>query len=236
MKKLIAMGILSITTALLAGCGGGGGGGGNVGCPGGTLLDPTTNTCIAPDPGLIQNNGPTNFYDYNRLFQYSGYGTRTMSGDMQITNNGAYKAFLKEAMAVCDRGSWGNYGISNCDNWTSGSFQLTVRIDSSLKPYVSFTAYPRLETFNYNFQFGFNGGGMAFNPLNLSSGNTLSIVNQNKGLEIRANGSYMNAGGLRLIQIIVREGTLADSTLKYEIFYPYKNVATQIATGILKRY
>lgn len=238
MKKLIAFGITSLTALLILGCGNSGfnAGGGTPVCPAGTTYDPASNTCFVVDPGVVQNTGPANFYDFNQLFYYSGYGAvQTQSGDMTITNTGAYSAFLKEAMAVCDRGTWGNSGLAACSGWTSGSFQLQVSIDTNLKPVVSFTAQPRLDLFNTYFSIGFNSGGQAFNPLNLTSGNTLSLINQSKGMEIRANGSYMNGGGLRLIQIIIREGTLADDTLNYELFYPYNNVATQFATGKLKR-
>ncbi len=239
MNKLIAFCITSLMALFMVGCdsGSSGGGGGPV-CPPGTVFDAATNTCLVVDPGVVPNNtGPVNYYDFNQQFYTTYYGSvQTESGDMTITNTGAYTAFLREAMAICDRGNWTNNGLANCSSWTSGSLYLKVQIDTNLKPSVSFTAQPRMDIFNYYFSAGWDNSGMAFNPLNLTTGNTLSLINHSKGLEIRANGSYMNGGGLRLIQIIVREGTLADKELTYELFYPYNNVATQFATGILKRY
>lgn len=190
----------------------------------------------------VNNNGTTvtpgtvQYYDYNRAF--SAYGNTVAVGDMQIVNNEAYKAFLREAMALCDRNIWGwEAGLAKCDNWTSGSFRLAFSINVNTKiPTLRFEAYPAPSFFQGFINIGIDGGGAAFNPLILFQNNTYSLINDSKGFELRAQGSYWNGGGLRLIQVQVANGTLNDSYFEYDLYYPYNNVATKIAHGKFKRY
>lgn len=205
-------------------------------CPVNTIWNGST--CVN-NTGVIPTSGTARYYDYNRYFSPNAYGyggVSTVNGDMTITNTGAYQQFLREAMGICDRNIWGwQAGLSDCANWVSGSFQVEFSIDSSLKPSVSFTAYPAPSYFNYFVNIGLTGGGAAFNPLVLSSNNTFSLINNSKGFEIRAQGSYWNGGGLRLIQIQVVQGTLNDGYFNFDLYYPYNNVATKIASGKFKR-
>lgn len=190
--------------------------------------------CQAPPP---PPTGSNKYYDFNRIFHQSSSGISTVTGDMTIVNSDAYKVFLKEAMGVCDRTVIGlDGGLSNCDNWVSGSFQIALSIDANLKPSVSFTAQPGASFFGTYVALGIDGGGAAFNPLVLSQNNTFSLINNSQGFEIRAQGTYWNGGGLRLIQIQVLQGTLNDGYFAYDIYYPYNNVATKIASGKLKKY
>jgi hypothetical protein len=227
----------------MIGCGDNGGGGGNAipTCPTTHVFDASRNACVPINgSGIVTPQTTVQYYDYNRSFQnQGGYygGVQTYPGDMQIVNTNAYKQFLKEALAICDRNIWGyEAGLASCDGWVSGTFRLDVRVGPDLRPAVSFTAYPAPQYYQYAVSVGINGGGMAFNPLVLTTGTTFNLINDSKGFEIRANGSYMNGGGLRLIQIQVQQGTLADGFVSYELYYPYNKVATRIATGKLKRY
>jgi hypothetical protein len=207
-------------------------------CPSTHVFDSNQNACIPINgSGVVTPQTNVRYWDYNKSFSMSNWGVQTQNGDMQIVNAGAYKTFLKEAMAICDRNIWGyQAGLAKCDSWVSGSFQLIVQIGPDLRPAISFTAYPQPNYYQYTLSFGINGGGMAFNPLNLASDTTFSLINNSKGFEIRGYGSYMNGGGLRLIQIQVHQGTLNDGYVNYELYYPYNNVATKIAVGKLKRY
>lgn len=235
MNKILASLGAVVTIFGMVACGSGGGGGvvnQIPTCPGGYVFNTGTNSCIVAT-GVAPVNTVNQFYDYNRYLQ----GAQFTAGDMQIRNQAAFKHFLKEAMGLCDRNIWGvQYGLASCDSWVAGSFRLMVRVDASLKPVVSFEAYPEMQFYSYTLSFGIDAGGMAFNPLTLSQNNTFSLINDSKGFEIRANGSYLNGGGLRLIQIQVHQGTLNDGYFTYKLFYPYNNVATEIATGKLKRY
>ncbi|WP_415064099.1 hypothetical protein [Bdellovibrio sp.] len=238
MKKLIAS-ILAIYSALLmTGCGKNNDGGNttntNVVCPTGTAWNGSV--CVNGS-GVTVPNGNVQYYDYNRYFQSNGWGVSTANGDMRIVDPAAFKTFLKEAMAVCDRNIWGvQAGLASCDEWAAGSFMVSFSTNSSLKPSVRFEAYPAPSYFNWFVNFGIDAGGVAFNPLVLSSNNTFSLINNSKGFEIRAQGSYWNGGGLRLIQIQVLQGTLNDGYFTYDLYYPHNNVATKFATGKFKRY
>lgn len=241
MKKLVITFIALYSAFVLTACPDGGDGGTTMipTCPPTHVFDSSQNACIPINgSGIVTpNNGPVRYYDFNRRYQQSGWGVQQQQGDMQIVNANAYKSFLKESMAICDRTIKGwDAGLSRCDSWVSGSFELVVQIGQNLRPFLSFTAYPAPNFYQYYVSLGPQGGGMAFNPLALSSDTTFSLINNSKGFEIRAYGSYMNGGGLRLIQIQVHQGTLADGYLNYELWYPYNGHATKIATGKLKRY
>lgn len=239
MKKLVLSFIAIYASFVLTACPDGGGGTTMIPtCPATHVFDSSQNACVPINGSIVTpQSGPVRFYDFNRDYIQSGYGVQTRTGDMQIVSANAYKAFLKEAMAICDRNIWGwEAGLAKCDSWVSGTFKLIVQIPENLRPFISFTAYPAPNFYQYAVNIGINGGGMAFNPLNLSSDTTFSLINNSKGFEIRGYGSYMNGGGLRLIQIQVHQGTLADGYLNYELWYPYNGHATKIAVGKLKRY
>jgi len=239
MKLLISAMAVLASTLLMVACAKDDSGGTQIISPG---VVPTCATghvwngyaCVVSN-GVVPNAGPVRYYDYNRYFFSNGWSVGTQNGDMTIVNSGAYKEFLKQAMAVCDRQIWGwQAGLADCNNWVSGSFQVEFQIDSSLKPMVTFTAYPAPNWYSYTLSFGINGGGAAFNPLVLNQ-STFSLINNSKGFEIRTYGSYWNGGGLKLIQIQVLQGTLNDGYFTYDIYFPYNNVATKIATGKFKR-
>lgn len=240
MKKVFAFLITTYCAFLIVACGSNNGGDNN---------NNVVNNCFPPNyvnngvctSGVIPNGPGTpgvpsyvQFYDYNRA--YNSYG-QMYNGDMQIVNTGAFKTFLKEALAVCDRNIWGwQSGLASCDSWVSGSFKVAFSVDASNKPIVRFEAYPAPNWYSYTLSFGIDAGGAAFNPLVLNSNNTFSLINQSKGFEIRAQGSSWNASGLRLIQIQVLNGTLKDGYFTYDIYYPYNGVATKFASGKFKKY
>lgn len=239
MKKLFLT-ILTIgTSVLLNACGNSGGGGGPTpvtgyggNCPVGQVWNGAM--CVVNGTGIPVNT-TVQYYDYNRVF--NNYGYQAASGDLTITNSAAYQTFLREAMGVCDRMIWGwDSNLAKCSNWVSGSFKVSFSINSSMRPTVSFEAAPAPSFFQFYFSFGIDAGGAAFNPLVLTNNNTYSLINESKGFEIRAQGSYWNGGGLRLIQIQVLQGTLNDGYFTYDLYYPHNNVATKFASGKFKRY
>lgn len=235
MKKLL-MSLVAISSVVwFVGCSKSDGGGGALGvsCPSGSSYNGSY--CIDANGNTVNPVGPTStvqYYDYNWYQVYTQY-----RGDLTIVNSAAYKAFLKEALGVCDTQVWTlfpNIGYANCNAWTGGSLSIAWAMDSALKPSISFTAYPTPQYFSASF--GINGNGAALNPLNLYSATTYNLINNSKGFEIRSNGSSWNGGGLRLIQIQVPVGTLADNYFAYDVYYPLNGVATKFASGKFKRY
>lgn len=239
MKKLMTSLLAVYAAFAMIGCGNNNDGGGVTtgvpSCAAGQYWNGYV--CIANNPGTITPGTTVRYYDYTRYFSVDYWGRlTTQNGNMTIVHQAAFEEFLKYAMGVCDRSIWGvEYGLAKCSNWVSGSFQLEFSMDSSMKPAVSFTAYPAINWYQYSISFGINGGGMAFNPLYLNQNNTFNLINQSKGFEIRAQGSYWNGGGLKLIQIQVPVGTIADGTVAYELYFPYNGQPTKIATGKLVR-
>ncbi|WP_374029254.1 hypothetical protein [Bdellovibrio bacteriovorus] len=241
MKKLLASFLAIYSALLMAGCGKDGGGSPAPvnpvpTCPSGQVWN--GNVCVNGNPGQIPTSR-VQFYDYNKYFTQTAWGVSTASGDMRITDATVYKTFLKEAMAICDRNIWGlQSGLADCNRWVDGSFQISWAMDSTMKPIVQFYAYPAPAYFQYTISLGINAGGVAFNPLILTSNNTYNLINQSKGFEIRAQGSMWNGGGLRTIYIQVLNGTLADSYVYYDVYYkhPDRNENIKFATGKFKKY
>lgn len=242
MKRLIQSVLITVSALLMVNCGSESSNSNNNSyyptCPSGQYWN--GQVCQSGNGnGTYPTNGVVRYYDYNRYFYHNGFNIGVQNGDMRIVNSAAYAEFLKQAMAVCDRNIWGwQAGLAKCSNWTSGSFQLDVALDTSSnppRPSMTFTAYPAQNYYQYTLSFGINGGGYAFNPLSLMQNNTFSLINNSKGFEIRGYGSYYNGGGLKLIQIQVLNGTLADGYFTYDLYFPYNGVATKIATGRLKR-
>lgn len=236
MKKILISFLTVGAAFFLNACGNSGGGGGATpvtpyACPVGQVWNGAG--CVIG--GGITPNTTVQYYDYNRVF--NAWGSVSANGDLVITHSGAYQAFLREAMGICDRSIWGwDSGLARCENWVSGSFQVSFSVNSGLTPSVKFEAAPAPSFFQYYINFGINAAGVAFNPLILTTNNTYSLINNSKGFEIRAQGSYWNGGGLRLIQIQVLQGTLNDGYFTYDLYYPYNNVATKFASGKFKRY
>ncbi|WP_413575947.1 hypothetical protein ACLVWU_16295 [Bdellovibrio sp. HCB290] len=245
MKKLILSLVTTVSVLAFVGCSsndsGGGGGVVPVTCNAGTTWN--GQYCVGGNGGIVSPGTTTiRYYDYVYYFQIN-YWTKaplvvnpSAKRYMKITNTSVYKKFLKEAMAVCDRNIWGwNSGYSDCNSWTNGSLMLQVDLNNSLQPSVYFTAIPSQQYFN--FSFGIDGGGMAYNPLALIQNTTYSLINQSKGFEIRSNGASTNAGGLHLIQIQVFNGTTANNQVNYQIAYPDSNGrGTVFATGTMTKY
>lgn len=234
MKKFIFAFAAIASTVWFVGCSkGSDGSNGAYGasCPAGSSWNGTY--CVNANGGIVNPTGPTtqvNYYDYN-YFQWN----TAARGNMTIVNSGAYKAFLKEAMGICDTNVWGfQYGYASCDAWIAGSLQVAWTMGSDLKPAIQFTAYPTPQY--YSVSFGISAGGAALNPLNLYSATTYNLINNSKGFEIRSNGSAWNGGGLKLIQIQVPVGTLNDTYFSYDIYYPYNGVATKMVSGKFTRY
>ncbi|WP_413558745.1 hypothetical protein [Bdellovibrio sp. HCB209] len=248
MKKLILLLVTAFSVTAFVGCSNNDSGGGGVApvtCNYGSTWNGqycVTNNGQIVTPGTVS----TRYYDYVYYFQIDYYTKMQVSPlyapgtgqtkSMRITNAAVYKKFLKEAMAVCDRTIWGwNSGYASCDTWANGSLILQVDMTNNLKPAVYFTAIPSPQF--YTFNIGIDGGGMAFNPLALIQNTTYNVYNQDKGFQIRTNGSSYNGGGLHLIEIHVPNGKINDKEFAYQIAYPDSNgKGTFFATGVMTRY
>lgn len=231
MKKLLFSTIALVSAIWFVGCSKGGGGSDTV-IPTCTYVNGVCNNGGITYPGTTTQ---VRYYDYKFFFDlsnpYSPYNG--VPGGLTITNTGAYQAFLKEAMAVCDNYSY-NTGASACSTWAQGSLQVQFTVDASMVPQIYFAAVPGSSSTWYNLYAGIPTGGVTMNPLMLTTGTTFSLINNSTGFEIRSQGSSLNAGGLKLIQIQVNQGTLGQNNLSYKLFYPYNGVATLFATGTFK--
>nr|BFD60857.1 hypothetical protein CKG001_29640 [Bdellovibrio sp. CKG001] len=243
MKKLLAS-MIAISTALfVAACGknGGGSNNGNVPtCATGTVWNGSA--CVVPNGGPGGGNVVTTtvgFADGSTSFQMGG---RQLNGNLRITNRSAYEAFLRDAFFICDRNIWGwEAGLAKCANWTTGYLFLSFTIGPSMVPAVTLTAYPAPNWYNYALSFGISAGGAAYNPLYLNNQNTFNLIpdkdgNHSQAFEIRAQGAFGTPAGRYLIQIQAHKGTLANTSIKYDLGYKYGNQNVVFATGTLQRY
>lgn len=235
MKKLFTTLALIALTATLGACGKNSTskGGNTVNpnqCPSGHYWNGTV--CqTGTGPGNIYNR--STFADGSTTFEMYNY---QFNGDLRITDSGGYAAFLKDAMGICDRNIWGySSGLAKCSTWTAGKLYLSFNMGPDLQPAVTLTAYPPDSYANYYINIGIDAGGAAYNPLILSSGNTYNIINNNQGFEIRANGAWGTNAGRYLIQIIVRQGTIADKTVAYELAYKNGTMNRIFARGTMKK-
>ena len=182
--------------------------------------------------GTISGNRVA-FADGSGSFQMSGY---QFSGNLRITDQTGYKAFLKEALGICDRNIWGySSGLAKCSTWAAGQLYVSFNMGSNMVPALTFTAYPPSSFYQYYVNIGINAGGMAYNPLILSSSNTYNMIEKNQGFEVRANGPWGTSSSRYLIQLIVRKGTIKDSSVTYELAYKNGNVNKVFATGVMKK-
>lgn len=183
--------------------------------------------------GSSNSGGRSTFADGSTSFQMGNY---QFNGNLVISDSGGYSAFLKEALGICDRNIWGyEAGLAKCSTWASGKLYVSFNVGADLVPAITFTAYPPQYFNNYFVSFGINAGGMAYNPLILSSNNTFNIINNNKGFEIRANGPWGTGSARYLIQLIVKEGTLQSSTVNYELAYKNGTTNKVFARGTMKK-
>jgi hypothetical protein len=106
---------------------------------------------------------------------------------------------------------------------------------SNMVPALTFTAYQPSSFYQYYVNIGVNAGGMAYNPLILSSSNTYNMIEKNQGFEVRANGPWGTSSSRYLIQLIVRKGTIKDSSVTYELAYKNGKVNKVFATGVMKK-
>ena len=188
--------------------------------------------CVDNNGNVINpgnNYGPISFWDYN---YYAGQGWG--QGNLQITDSSVFREFLKSGMGVCDRGSLFNYGTANCDNWTSNSY-ITLNIAANSTTSSTANVTIKVQHNTGIFQGAFTGGVMTpipyLNPLTIPNG-AVSVVNNSQGFEIRKT-LYLG-----LVQLIVRQGKLNDTSFTYELAFGNKNTGNAskvFATGVLTR-
>jgi hypothetical protein len=229
MKKLFLIGLAILSSTLIVACDKGSSGSSNN----------NVNQCAYYNNGNCYDNngnvipggnyGPINFYDYN-YYAGNGWG----QGNLQITDTAVFKEFLKSGMGVCDRGSWFNYGVDNCDNWTSNSY-VTLNIAAAATTSSTANVSIKVQHTSGVLQGGFSGGVMTpipyLNPLTIPNG-AVSVVNNSQGFEIRKT-LYLG-----LVQLIVRQGKLNDTSFSYELAFGNKNTGNAskvFATGLLTR-
>lgn len=224
MKTYIAYGafFLALVTAAV-GCDNKSGGNANV-------VTPTT--CNAPNyingngicvnPSGVDVNGPMTYSDSNGSGYYS-------SGSLRITDQTAYKSFLKTAMGVCDRFN-SNTGDYDCASWVNGNFQIQVQVAAATANQATVQFYATQRPQGWGTYWGVQTQLPYQNPLSLPS-SALSVINNYAGFDI---SRQVN---LNTVQVIVRTGKLGDATINYELAYGSQaiNPARVFATGTLTR-
>lgn len=244
MKKLLASMIAVSTALFMVACGKSGGDSNNNGniptCASGTIWNGSA--CVVPNGGTGGGNVITTtvgFADGSTSFMMNG---RQVNGSLKIKNRGAYEAFLKDAFAICDRMIWGiEAGLSKCANWSTGYLYLSFTMGPSMVPAVTLTAYPAPNWYQYALNFGISAGGAAYNPLYLNNQNTFNLIPDRDGVpsqafEIRAQGAWGTPAGRYLIQIQAHKGTLANTSINYDLAYKAGNQNVVFATGTLQRF
>lgn len=202
-------------------------------CPAGTTVQ--NNQCYYPNGtttaagGTLLNNVGASFYSEN-------WRTRNLT----ITNGGVFESFLNKAMGVCDR-AHANGGTASCSSWVSGGLDLVLQSTNAQNNTmrITFRAFPQTNMYyNYSYQlpslgeffagmFGFpifsNTGAMK-NPLPLDL--TVSVINNNQGFEGRGYGDYYTAANRSLMQLIVNNGKLENTSFDYQFAFEGQVMAT----------
>lgn len=221
----------------------------------------STNT--AANPNAANNGCPTGTY-YSNGFCYNQNGTQwngyqngyTSSinyvsdnfkyKDFTVSNSGAYKNFIKEAMGTCDQ-AHSSGGIYSCDSWIGGQFQLNVQATSvnATTLRTTFAVYPSTSSYYWygyslpsasDFFYGLFGfptfvsQSVVKNPLPLDL--TVSLINDSKGFEARGYGDQWTQANRSLIQLQVFNGKLDQTTFDYQLSYE----GQPFATGRLQKY
>lgn len=240
MRTMLALAGAGLLTIALSSCGKKGNSDDpQITCPTGTAYQ-QNNVCYDAYGNVMGGAGNLDLGYISANFQ-TGYSAPTL----QVTDMGAYRVFLKEALGVCDRGNNGYsfYGIYNCNAWVSGSLQVVMQTQTAGQGgYASMTfwAYPYT---NQNYWYGaqlpsirdFFKGLIGFpvisnvgayrNPLVLPN-MVVSLINNSQGIEARSYGAYDTTANIGLIQMQVMTGKLQDQTLSYKLSYKGKTFAT----------
>ncbi len=206
MKNVLLMFFAVSSAAALVGCSSGSSSSGtadpNVGCPSGSSF--SNGVCVnsigqvvSSGVGFVSNN-------FN-------------SGVLTITNQSLYQTFLKEALSICDQGSY-NAGASACSSYANSAINITLQAmpSSPSSARLTIEVVPTGYT-PYNFSVNFGTGGIAYDPLPLNL--VVSQINNSQGLEGRANGAYGTIAANKLIQIFIPNQTLNSQYLDYQLAY-----------------
>lgn len=202
-------------------------------CPAGTNV--VNNQCVYPN-GTTTAAGGTLLSNVGASFYSENWRDRNLT----ITDGGLYQSFLGKAMGVCDR-EHSTGGTASCSSWAAGGLDLVLQSTNAQNNTmrITFRAWPQTnQYYNYSYQlpslgqflagmFGFpvfsNTGAMR-NPLPLDL--TVSVVNNNQGFEGRGYGDYYTAANRSLMQVIVNNGKLENTSFDYQFAFEGQVMAT----------
>lgn len=208
----------------------------NAGCPAGTQF--LNGQCVSWN-GYSWQAVSTGYA--SSAFKSDNYRDRTLS----ISNANTYTAVLRDAMAICDRGTY-NYGTGSCNDYRNGYAQVTLqsvnpsantaRLTIEVQPsslynygygqyYASIPSGQQLATCGISMMLGMGclmtptaqQMQIARNPLAIDL--VVSAINNSKGFEGRGYGASGTLSQNALIQFIVENGSLADGSFNYKIGY-----------------
>lgn len=205
-------------------------------CPGGST--PNSYGQCVNTYGQIIGLDPYGNYNNNILSYFADNWSNQPS--ITITNQSAYKEFLRTTMGVCDR-MQNSGGTANCQNWVGGGLDIIMMNPNSAGQPMNVTVRAWPTNINYGYQapgfagiigafFGIppqvNAGGY-FNPMSLdippnqTNPNVgLFPINNSQGFEVRTNGPLYSVGNRSLIQVRVEQGKPGDPSFSVKFGFP----------------
>lgn len=202
------------------------------GCPLGTTF--SNGSCIG-------SNGIVSTGYSGAAFKSDNFRDQSMS----MTSSTATTAFLRDGMAICDRGTY-NYGSASCTDYRSGYAQVvlqsvnaassTARLTIEVLPrsytsYSSYYYYASLPSAQQGLTCGISWlltgmcmmtptatqSQIARNPIQLDL--VVSAINNSQGFEGRGYGGLGTISQTALIQFQVANGKLSDGYFDYKLIY-----------------
>jgi hypothetical protein len=167
--------------------------------------------------------------------------------NLTITDFGAYKDFLKNANSICDRAHL-NYGDASCDSWLNSYFLVGLQSFGSQANAMRLVFYTEFNpgygsNWDYSAELPSLGelfAGMFGFPVYSGVGNpragfevqgVASVINASKGFEVRGYGPEDTTSNRSLIQLIVSNGKILDTHLKFKLMFR----GVQMAQGTFGR-
>lgn len=184
-------------------------------CPTGYILN-TSNQCVA---AVIYDNSPKHY----RI------------SSVTITSSGVQRSFVKEALMICDRSSWINTGVYDCNNWANGNMAIDIDVSSpnSNTAFVTISAEPNSawvsDFLSTSFSVGLNRLGKAANPLMITL--NIAVINNSAGFSMyriaNANDELNPTDAYnKKLELNISNGKLVDSYLDIEIKYGGNTLGT----------
>lgn len=174
----------------------------------------------------------------------TGYLAETQrNNNLTVTDGSTMKTMLQKMFNVCDQNHI-NGGTASCDYWVNGYFAAMVQSFSNVSNSVRLTFYvqPSMNLNGFNYYYSLPSLGQIFESMlgvqqYMGYGTTrqlisfdvnqttLSVINANKGFEVRTYGPLDTAANRTLIQLQVDSGKFLDNQFNFKLSYGGKTFA-----------